>query len=137
LNTRYLRVKKSLLPGAGKGLFTTRPIKKGECIVEYKGRIRKWKDVKHEDGYNGYLMYLSSQTVIDARPAINTKGRYANDARGMVRVKGLRNNSTYVKVGRKCFIEATRNILPGEEILVHYGDAFWRLQAKLARLKHT
>lgn len=137
MNTWHLTVRKSTLPNAGKGLFTTAFIKKGTRVVEYKGRIRKWKDVKHEDGYNGYLMYLSSQTVIDAQPAINTKGRYANDARGMVRVKGLRNNSTYVQVGRKCFIEATRNILPGEEILVHYGDAFWRLQAKLARLKLT
>jgi hypothetical protein len=135
LNTRYLLVKKSHLPDAGKGLFTTRQIKKGEYIVEYKGRICKWKDVKHEDGYNGYLMYLSSRTVIDARPAINTLGRYANDARGLVRVKGLRNNSTYVQVGRKCLIEATRKIYPGEEILVHYGDAFWRLQAKLVRKK--
>lgn len=137
MNTRHLTVRKSTLPNAGKGLFTTVFIKKGTRVVEYKGRIRKWKEVKHEDGYNGYLMYLSSQTVIDAKPATNSKGRYANDARGMVRVKGLRNNSTYVQVGRKCFIEATRNILAGEEILVHYGDAFWRLQAKLARLKHT
>lgn len=136
MNTRHLTVRKSTLPHAGKGLFTTTFIKKGNRVVEYKGRIRKWKDVKHEDGYNGYLMYLSSQTVIDAHPAINTKGRYANDARGLIRVKGVRNNCTYVQVGRKCFIEATRNILPGEEILVHYGDAFWRLQAKLARLKH-
>lgn len=137
MNTRHLTVRKSTLPNAGKGLFTTAFIKKGNRIVEYKGRIRKWKDVKHEDGYNGYLMYLSSQTVIDAKPAINSKGRYANDAQGMVRVKGLRNNSTYVQVGRKCFIEATRNIYPGEEILVHYGNAFWRLQAKIARLKRT
>jgi len=129
-------VRTSTLPGSGKGLFTITLIKKGTRVVEYKGRIRKWKEVKHEDGYNGYLMYLSSRTVIDARAATNTKGRYANDARGLVRVKGVRNNSMYVQVGRKCFIEATRTIFPGEEILVHYGDAFWRLQAKLARLKH-
>jgi SET domain-containing protein len=135
LNTRYLRVQKSRLPGAGKGLFTTRPIKKGEYIVEYKGRICTWKEMKHEDGYNGYLMFLSTRTVIDARLALKTYGRYANDARGLARVKGLRNNSAYVQTGRKCFIEATRNILAGEEILVHYGDAFWRLQAKLARQK--
>ncbi|MBX2916686.1 MAG: SET domain-containing protein-lysine N-methyltransferase [Cyclobacteriaceae bacterium] len=133
---RNLIIKKSQLPGAGKGLFTTTFIKKGNRVTEYKGRIRKWKDVKHEDGHNGYLMYLNAQTVIDALPAIHAKGRYANDARGLIRVKGLRNNCTYVQVGRKCFIEATRNIYPGEEILVHYGNAFWRLQAKLARLKH-
>ncbi len=56
---KYLRVKKSLLPGAGKGLFTKTDIVKGTRIVEYKGKKRKWVDAKHEDGYNGYLMRVT------------------------------------------------------------------------------
>jgi hypothetical protein len=47
---KYLKIKKSTLPNAGKGLFTTIEIRKGTMIVEYKGKIQKWSAVKHEDG---------------------------------------------------------------------------------------
>jgi hypothetical protein len=46
---KNLFVKKSTLPNAGKGLFTKVAIPKGTLIVEYKGKISAWKDVKDED----------------------------------------------------------------------------------------
>jgi uncharacterized protein len=126
---KWLRVRRSKLPKAGKGLFTTKVIAKGERIVEYKGKIEKWKDVKYEDATNGYLLHINNQTVIDGRPS-KTFGRYANDAHGFTRVQGLRNNSEYVTEGRRCFIEATRNIAKGDEIFVGYGRAYWALDRK-------
>lgn len=135
ISARSLIVRSSLLPHAGKGLFTCVDIKKGERIVEYNGRRRKWKDVKHLDGYNGYLLRLSPTTAIDAKPKRSGKGRYANDAMGMDRVPGLRNNSEYLIYGDRVFIEATRNIRKGEEIFVSYGSAFWRLQKKLRSMQ--
>lgn len=126
-----LLVKSSTLPGAGKGLFTKVQFRKGDRIVEYKGRIVQWKDVKHTDGHNSYLLKLSRTTAIDARPLHSGKGRYANDAMGLTRVRGLRNNAAYFIYGNKCFIEATRNIEAGEEIFVAYGSEFWNLQKKL------
>jgi len=128
---RYLSVQKSRLPGAGKGLFTKLDIKKGDRIVEYAGRMRKWIDVKHLDGHNGYLLRLNRTTAIDAKPVRSGKGRYANDAMGLARVPGLRNNAEYLIYGDRVFIEATRSIRKGEEILVSYGRSFWALQRKL------
>jgi SET domain-containing protein len=113
------------------GLFTKVDIKKGERIVEYAGRRKKWAAVKHLDGHNGYLLRLSRTTAIDARPKNSGKGRYANDAMGMSRVPGLRNNAEYLIYGNRVFIEATRNIRKGEEIFVSYGKEFWNLQRKL------
>lgn len=130
---RHLVIKRSLLPNAGKGLFTRVDIKKGDRIVEYAGRRRKWKDVKHLDGHNGYLMRLNRTTAIDAKPLNSGKGRYANDAMGLARVAGLRNNAEYLIYGNRVFIEATRNIRKGEEIFVSYGKEFWNLQRKLLR----
>lgn len=127
---KYLVVKKSLLAKAGKGLFTKNDIAKGKRIVEYKGRIQKWKDVKHEDGHNGYLMLINRNAVINAMRS-KTFGRYANDATGLSKKPGLRNNAEYVSEGRKCFIESTRKIKKGEEILVGYGREYWRLIRKL------
>jgi SET domain-containing protein len=126
----HVIVKRSQLPGAGKGLFAKIDFKKGDRITEYVGRRRKWKDVKDEDGYNGYLLRLNRTTAIDARPS-KSPGRYANDAAGFVKIKGLRNNAEYNIYGNRCFIEATRRIKKGEEIFVGYGKEFWALQRKL------
>jgi uncharacterized protein len=130
---KSLFIKKSKLPQAGKGLFTKKDIEQGTRIVEYKGKLCKWKDVKHEDGVNGYLMYITRNAVIDARPAIKTLARYANDANGFNRITGIKNNCESVSEGNKCFIEAVRTISKGEEILVGYGKEFWQLQKKIRR----
>ena len=130
---KHLFIKKSKLPNAGKGLFTKNEIPKGKRIVEYKGKLRAWKDVKHLDGYNGYLMYITRSAVIDALPAAKTFGRYANDATGFGKVQGLKNNCEYVSEGKKCYIESKRLIEKGEEILVGYGKDFWKLQRKIKK----
>ncbi|HLT79771.1 MAG TPA: SET domain-containing protein [Cyclobacteriaceae bacterium] len=123
---KHLYVKRSKLPNAGKGLFTKVFIPKGTRIVEYKGRRTVWKDVKDDDGKNGYIFYINSKNVIDALPTPNALGRYANDARGYVRVKGITNNSEYVVEGKRCFIEATKDIPAGGEIFVGYGAEYWK-----------
>jgi SET domain-containing protein len=124
---KQLYVKKSRLPGAGMGLYTRKPIPKGTRIVEYKGKKTAWKDVKDEDGRNGYIFYINRNHVIDARPFKSALARYANDARGMVRVKGLLNNSDYVVDELKTFIESTRDIPAGAEIFVDYGMDYWKV----------
>lgn len=128
---KQLFIKKSLLPGAGKGLFTRIPIRKGDRIIEYKGRHRLWKEAKKEDGHNGYLLRLDRKTAIDGLPYKKAFGRFANDASGISRASGLRNNSEYLIYGDQCFIVATRTIQPMEEILVTYGKVFWSLQKRL------
>ena len=128
---KYLQIKKSQLPQAGKGLFTKIDIPKGKRVVEYKGQKRLWKDVKHLDGYNGYLMYIARSAVIDAQSALKTLGRYANDANGLGKRPGLKNNCEYVSEGTRCYIESLRLIKKGEEILVGYGSDFWKLQRKI------
>lgn len=124
---KQLYVKKSGIPGAGKGLFTKDFIPKGSRIVEYKGKRTTWKEVKDEDGKNGYIFYINRNNVIDALPATKTLARYANDARGMVRIKGVLNNADYIIDGHKVFIEATKDIPPKAEILVDYGREYWQV----------
>jgi len=127
---KQLYLKRSLLPGAGKGLFTKADIPKGTLIVEYKGRIYTWNEINHEDGYNAYLYYINSKHVIDAKPYKKALARYANDARGWTRVKGLRNNAEYVEKNKRCYIKSTRKISKGEEIFVGYGREYWQTMLK-------
>lgn len=122
---KYLRVKRSVIPNAGKGLFTTKPIPRGTRIVEYKGKITTWKEVDHKAGTNPYIFYVKRNHVIDARSYKKAKARFANDARGLKRIKGIVNNASYIEDGLRVFIEAKRNIPAGAEILVDYGKEYW------------
>ncbi len=123
---KHLYVKKSLLPGAGKGLFTKVAIKKGAKIVEYKGVILTWKEVEAmADDRNGYVFYFNLKYVIDAWKTKKSVAHFANDAQGIIRVKGIKNNSEYETEGKRCFIEAVEDIPARSEILVPYGKEYW------------
>jgi hypothetical protein len=53
------------------------------------------------------------------------KARFANDAAGLGRVKGLKNNCVYETEENRCYILSTRDILAGEEIFVSYTKEYW------------
>ena len=125
INKNKLVVKRSGLPNAGKGLFTKNFIPKGAAIVEYKGTITTWKEVNHTEGENGYIYYVKRNYVIDARPHPKELARYANDARGLKKIKGLLNNAEYKESGLSVYIVAKKNIPAGSEILVDYGKEYW------------
>ncbi len=134
---KELVVKQSSIPDSGKGLFTKVFIPKGTTIVEYKGRRTTWKEVDHDEGKNGYIYYVSRNYVIDASPYKKALARYANDARGLKRIKNIQNNCIYVyrKDKDAVFIESTKDIPPNSEILVDYGKEYWdviRYNAKLS-----
>lgn len=85
-----------------------------------------WKEVeKLSDDRNGYVFFFNNRYVIDAW---KHKGfaHYANDAKGIVRIEGVKNNSEYVTEGKRCYIQALRDIPAGSEILVGYGGEYWQ-----------
>jgi len=124
---KQLYVKKSTLPNAGKGLFTKKFIPKGTRIVEYKGRTRTWKEVQADEQESPYIYYVTRNFVIDALNDIKALARYANDARGLERVKDINNNAEYAENGKRVFIEAAKDIPAGGEILVSYGPEYWQV----------
>jgi uncharacterized protein len=124
---KQLYVKTSTLPNAGKGLFTKKFIPKGTRIVEYKGRTRTWKEVQKDEDESPYIYYVKRNFVIDALNDKKALARYANDARGLQRVKELSNNAEYVEEGVRVFIEAAKDIPAGGEIFVGYGPEYWQV----------
>lgn len=127
---KQLFVQESTIPGAGQGLFTRVAIPKGTRIIEYTGKVSTWENADHQEGLNAYIYYMSDDNVIDASKRKKSLGRYANDARGMKKIKGLLNNSVYVEEGLKVFIESTKPIPAGGEILVSYGKEYWDILKK-------
>jgi hypothetical protein len=93
-------------------------------VVEYKGRRTVWKEVKN-DSTNYYIYTINRNNVIDAQKTLSALARYANDAKGLTRVKGLSNNAVYVNEGTRAFIETTKTIPAGTEILVDYTKEYW------------
>jgi hypothetical protein len=110
---KYLVVKKSK---SGLGLFTEKPIKRGDFIIEYTG-----EKISHEeaDRRNGkYLFTLDKKTVVDGKGRENT-ARYINHS--------CRPNA-YAEIDedkRKIFIYAKRAIKEGEEVSCNYGKGYW------------
>jgi uncharacterized protein len=121
---KQLEIKESNIPGAGKGLFTTDFIPKGARIIEYKGRIRTWKDAQH-DSENYYILYVTRNHIIDGARHKKSLARYINDARGLKKIKGLNNNTEFKREGLRIFVEAIKNIPAGSELFVGYGKEYW------------
>ena len=124
-----LFVDNSSIPSAGKGLFTSRDIEKGELVVEYTGDVTTWEEVRH-DPTNLYIYFVNDNYVINAKEHPQSIARYANDAHGLTKVPGLHNNSRFVNINGKIFIKSTRRIKAGSEILVDYGKSYWETVKK-------
>lgn len=81
------------------------------------------------DDRNGYVFYINAKRCIDAFNYTKALGRYANDAKGLSRAKGIKTNAEYV-VGngkKKCYIEAIKDIPARSEIFVEYGKDYWKV----------
>jgi SET domain-containing protein len=109
------RVRRSKIHGTG--VFATRPIKKGERIVEYLGeRIshaeadRRYAD-KADDDNHTFLFTVDARTVIDAGVGGNA-ARYINHS--------CAPNCETVVEDRRIFIEAIQDIEAGEELAYDY-----------------
>jgi uncharacterized protein len=135
LTKKSLVVKKSTIPNSGKGVFTKKNIQKGTRIAEYKGRVVTWKEVvKMAESENGYVFHFNNQYCLDARKTKTSVAGFINDAKGIVRLKGVRNNTEYVTEKKRCFIEAIRDIPAGAELFVGYGNEYWRVIRYNARV---
>jgi hypothetical protein len=102
----------------GRGAYATRHIAKGTRVVEYLGeRIThkqadaRYEDKGQDDGHT-FLFVVSSRVVIDA-------GVNGNDAR-FINHSCDPNCDTVIE-NERVFIEAIRDISPGEELGYEYG----------------
>jgi hypothetical protein len=125
-----LIVKKSQLSGACMGLFTNKPIKKGKKIIQYRGEhISKNEFKKREKSkYTKceYVFLVDNNLYIDSENTPQYKARYANDASGPSKIKGVKNNSFFEVYNKTPYIVASRDIKTGEEIFVSYTPSYWK-----------
>ena len=126
---KQLFIKRSNISAAGKGLFTKKFIPEGSRIIEYTGIITTWKKIIHAEEqtgiFNAYVYYVNRNYVIDAMHS-TSYAKYPNDAEGLKKIKGITNNSRFVREGLRIFMEASTDIAAGAEILISYGNNYWK-----------
>ena len=101
----------------GNGVFATAAIKKGERVVEYKGRRRTHEEVDagdtgDVDSGHTFLFTLNDEYVIDANHKGN-KARWINHS--------CDPNCFADEQDGRIFITALRNIKAGDELNYDYG----------------
>jgi len=102
----------------GKGVFALRPIAAGERIIEYVGEVLTWaaaqKRHPHDpsDPNHTFFFHIDDKHVIDAAVGGNA-ARWINHA--------CEPNCEADEDGGRIFIDALRDIAPGEELFYDYG----------------
>ncbi|MFX1766286.1 SET domain-containing protein-lysine N-methyltransferase [Paraburkholderia sp. A1RI-2L] len=104
-------------PVHGKGVFALLPLRAGERIFEYKGMVTTWREAarwnaRRSDLGHTFLFGLSDGRVIDG-------GRGGNGARWLNHACAA--NCEAVEGNGRVFIEAIRDIAPGEELFIDYA----------------
>lgn len=101
--------------GAGFGLKTKVPFKKGDFVIEYIGIKRENKDIEYHTGK--YLFEVNDKYTIDGSPRWNL-ARYINHS-------CKPNCEVEIDKNGKILIEAIKNIKEGEEITYDYGKEYF------------
>lgn len=106
-------------PGTGRGLFTRQAIRQGEFVLEYKGR-RIPSSIADEMS-SRYLFEIDGTWTVDGPPSRNTAG-YVNHA-------CVPNVEAEIEAGDDgkdhINIYALRDIEPGEELTIDYGQEYF------------
>ena len=107
------------------GLFASRALPSGTAIDYTGDRVPLGSDA---DG-GVYFLRTSTHVAVDAARTNSGQGRWVNDPRGTpLRANAEFRLHTPPGQQRRACVRTLRPIAKGEEILVRYGDAYWRYQ---------
>lgn len=132
----------SKIPKAGLGLFATRAFKKNEIITFYDGPIIEYKEAlrRRELKTDSHLRTLNVFCTCIDGITVPKKGlggaSFANDAKGILKMKGVVNNSKLVSKTHPTtqttmvVLKALAPIQPKQEIFASYGRTYWLLLSK-------
>jgi uncharacterized protein len=121
-------------PIHGRGVFALTPISKGTRIVEYRGELitddeadRRYAHL-HEHSPHTMLFSLENKLVIDATRRGNS-ARWINHS--------CAPNCQVEEEGTKIFIDACRDIRPGEELTYDYNLQLGEPHTRAAQRAHA
>lgn len=108
-----------------RGVFATRPLRKGQFVAEYVGKIISM-DQSHQrereyqaNGEGCYILNIGQDEAVDASWCFGRMGRLINHASGNTNCKLHR--PLVVDGKKRVVFVATRDICIGEELFFDYG----------------
>lgn len=128
-NRNLIEIKPSFIEGAGLGLFAKKDIPKGTVIDAYYGKridFKEYMSIPVSDYRACYIMTINDNEFIEAGEKKNFVS-YVNDACGLTRIKGIRNNCKFDldQSGKEMLLLSTKNIKAGSELFCPYGKSYW------------
>jgi len=157
-----LQVRRSRIPGAGKGLFAVCPLQNQTLLGEYLGqrflmgehganlRLKAdwsyiWKVprclsesknlvvIRREDKHTSHACSSNNGFVyVDAKPLVDDRSnplRYVNGVHPNAAQQADQPTKSNIEVffaDDRVFYHTTHSIAAGEELLVNYGEGYWR-----------
>lgn len=125
----HLVPRTSTIPQSGQGLFynatdMTRTIKAGTILCYYTGHRHNFQSQKCLQD-KSYLLNVAADIFVDPGPLLAIKARYINDPLNEDAV-----NCVFIPEPEhfRCAVVAKRDISPGEELFVSYGECYWSQQ---------
>jgi SET domain-containing protein len=118
-----VQIKRSGVPGAGNGLFATRPFVRGENICPYLGDVLSREETDERYGPENtapYSLEISRNRIMDSA-CKRGLGAWVNHA------PAARTNARFVISSRNppvVWVRATKKIPAGREILLSYGNLY-------------
>lgn len=125
---KNLKIKKSLIPNSGNGLFTKIDIEKDTVITEFYG-----EKVSHTIALaRGILkkshsvLYYNKTYCIDSTTDKKCLATFMNDANGVIKLVNIKNNVYMLRANGRIYVIAKRFINAGEELFMDYGASYWK-----------
>ena len=116
---KLYKVKKSNIDRNGRGLYSTKDIKKGTRIIDYVGKIITKKETEKAEKFDNlkpiYLFNLNDGYDLDGDVPWNS-ARLINHS--------CLNNCDYEGKGLKLWVTTIRDIKKGEELTCDYGFSY-------------
>eukprot|EP00746_Dinoflagellata_sp_MGD_P065805 gnl/MRDRNA2_/MRDRNA2_27369_c0_seq1.p1 gnl/MRDRNA2_/MRDRNA2_27369_c0~~gnl/MRDRNA2_/MRDRNA2_27369_c0_seq1.p1 ORF type:complete len:220 (+),score=17.52 gnl/MRDRNA2_/MRDRNA2_27369_c0_seq1:58-717(+) len=137
-----LEVRPSKIPNAGKGLFATCEMKAGTSIGEYLGSVSEvppedtdyvWcAPICQDTNFNVHMDNEKemkecapvSWRYTDAKDVLTSLLRFANSVRSQA-LRGSLNVEARFQGGH-VFYDLSRDVQPGDELLIDYGQGYWK-----------
>jgi hypothetical protein len=127
-----LRIRPSTIPGAGRGLFTTRPFMAGELVTHYTGDLADTPETRALVAPSHYVASVTHDRLVDAARTNTEPGRMINSPAASGRGTNC-TWSVYPRGSNHIRITASEDIPTGTELFVGYGPQYWAATRRRAR----
>lgn len=128
MNLGLLEVKPSKIRNAGMGCFARTTIPAGTLLGPYNGKYMDLKQRnKVRDG--SYIWRIHENLYVDAQKfKTNNPLRYVNGAKTRRQKEKINCEVRFIGPDHnqlKVYYMTTKNIMPGEELIINYGDEYF------------